>query len=93
MKKNNTVCDNVEDYYNETISSIITQNCNGCHSGTSPSRSILTNNYNDVRSGIELIFDRVGRDKSDVGFMPLGRYKLSDEDISVLNIFLNMECE
>lgn len=89
----NVDCSVVENYYNETIAPIMAQSCNGCHSGNSPSGAVKTNNYNDVRNGIENIINRVQRDQNSSGFMPLGGEKLSNENLSVLDVFLNMECE
>ena len=93
IKVINENCSVVEDYYNETIGPIMTQSCNGCHSDNSPSGGIKTNNYDDVRNGIGSIINRVQRDQNASGFMPLGGEKLSNEDLSVLDEFLNMECE
>ena len=69
------------------------QSCNNCHSGTSPSGGIRTNNYSDVKAGIVSILDRVQRDINENGFMPTGGQKLSNDKISILQMFLEMECE
>lgn len=89
----NQDCFAVEEYYNETVAPIMALSCNECHSGSSPSGFIKTNNYDDVRDGLESIINRIQRDQNSVGFMPLGGEKLSNEDLSVLDVFLNMECE
>jgi hypothetical protein len=86
-------CSIKESYYDTSVSSIMSQSCNGCHSGGSPSGGIRTDNYSDVKNGISSILNRVERDVSMPGFMPLGSQKLSDEKISVLQAFLDMECE
>ena len=86
-------CSTVESFYNNSVASIMTQSCNNCHSGTSPSGGIRTNNYSDVKAGIVSILDRVQRDINENGFMPTGGQKLSNDKISILQIFLEMECE
>ena len=86
-------CSTVESYYNTSIAPIMSQKCNGCHSGNNPSAGLLTNNYIDVKGGIGGILNRVERDNNAPGFMPLGGQKLSTEQISFLQIFLEMDCE
>jgi len=46
-----------------------------------------------VKGGIGGILNRVERDNNAPGFMPLGGQKLSTEQISFLQIFLEMDCE
>ena len=82
-----------ESYYDTSVASIMSQSCNGCHSGGSPSGGIRTNNYSDVKNGISNILNRVERDINMSGFMPLSGQKLSDQKISILQAFLDMECE
>ena len=65
-------CSTVESFYNNSVASIMSQSCNNCHSGTSPSGGIRTNNYSDVKAGIVSILDRVQRDINENGFMPTG---------------------
>tara|TARA_Y100000389_G_C17370458_1_gene468738 strand:- start:430 stop:783 length:354 start_codon:yes stop_codon:yes gene_type:complete len=82
-----------ESYYDTSVASIMSQSCNGCHAGGSPSGGIRTDNYSDVKNGISNILNRVERDINMSGFMPLSGQKLSDEKISILQAFLDMECE
>ncbi|MDB9853640.1 hypothetical protein OAC91_00220 [Candidatus Marinimicrobia bacterium] len=83
----------IESYYSSSVAPIMAQSCNGCHSGTSPSGGILTNNYEDVKNGLNSIINRVERDINVIGFMPLGGEKLTNDKISILHQFLEMECE
>lgn len=51
--KNNSCgenCDTTQFNYSGTISSIISSNCIGCHSGTNPGGGILLNTYDNVKA-------------------------------------------
>lgn len=48
-----TVCDTTSPAYTTTISSIISSNCQSCHSGSSPSAGLSLTSYSQVKSAVE----------------------------------------
>ena len=88
-----TDCSVVEAYYEESVAPILTQNCIGCHSGSSPSGGLNLGDYISVRGGMGDVLDRVNREEGSSGFMPRGGSKLTDAELSILQSFFEMECE
>ena len=86
-------CTNVETYYSESVLPIMEQSCTICHSGNAPSGGLGLDSYSSVRSTMAATLDRVNRDQGSSGFMPQGGNKLTDNEISILQIFFEMECE
>ena len=88
-----TDCSVVEAYYEESVAPILTQNCIGCHSGSSPSGGLNLDDYTSVRGGMGDVLDRVNREEGSSGFMPQVGSKLTDAELSILQSFFEMECE
>ena len=88
-------CIQVEEYYTENIKPILESSCTACHSGSSSSGGLSLDNYtaayNAVKSGD--ILDRIQREPNEPGFMPSGGQKLPAENISLIQIFFEMECQ
>ena len=91
--QNPTDCTVVEAYYEDSVVPILTQNCIGCHSGSSPSGGLNLDDYTSVRNGMGGVLDRVNREEGSSGFMPQGGGKLTDDELSILQSFFEMECE
>ena len=91
--QNHTDCSVVEAYYEESVAPILTQNCIGCHSGSSPSGGLNLDDYITVRRGMGDVLVRVNREEGSSGFMPQGGGKLTDDELSILQSFFEMECE
>ncbi|MBT3179864.1 MAG: hypothetical protein HOB40_02150 [Candidatus Marinimicrobia bacterium] len=89
-----TNCVNIETYYTDYVSPILTSNCIGCHSIENPSGDLALDNftsvYNASKSGD--IINRVNRDEGENWFMPQGGSKLSDSNLDILQTFFDMEC-
>ena len=82
-------CDITNVTYTITISAIMSNNCNACHSGSTPESNVKTDNYNDLK----IIVDNgklSGCVNHDSGFsaMPKDRPKLSDCDLSKINTWI-----
>jgi len=91
--QNPTDCAVVEAYYEESVAPILTQNCIGCHSDSSPSGGLNLDDYTSVRIGMGDVLDRVNREEGSSGFMPQGGTRLTDIELSILQSFFEMECE
>jgi hypothetical protein len=82
-------CDTVNVTYAGIIAPLLSNQCNACHSGSSPSAGISTDNYSDLK----IIVDN-GRFWGSVshadGFskMPKDRPKLSDCDLLKINSWI-----
>ena len=86
-------CSVVEAYYEESVAPILTQNCIGCHSGSTPSGGISLETFSSVQNGMGSVLDRVNREQGSSGFMPDGGSKLPGTDLDILQTFLDMDCE
>ena len=86
-------CTNVETYYSDSVLPIMEQRCTICHSGNAPSGGLGLESFSSVRNSMAATLDRVNRDQGSSGFMPQGGNKLTDNEISILQIFFEMECE
>jgi len=86
-------CAETESFYVETIAPILSQNCVGCHSGESPSGDLRLDSFTSVRNSIESTLDRVNRDQGSAGFMPQGGSKLTEDQMTSLQAFFEMDCE
>ena len=92
-EQNPTDCSVVEAYYEESVAPILTQNCIGCHSGSTPSGGLSLVTYSSVQNGMRSVLERVNREEGSSGFMPLGGSKLPGTDLDVLQTFFDMDCE
>lgn len=83
-------CDTLNVGYSQTIASIMSANCNECHSGAAPSGNIVTDNYDDLK----IIADN-GRlwgavnHESDFSPMPKDRPQLNSCNLSQIRIWLD----
>lgn len=85
------VCEPDEQIFFDLVQPIIEANCLACHSDGSPNGDF--SNYDELRISIlntDLI-DRIQRDVNDVGFMPKGGQKLSEEDIEIITNWIDCE--
>ncbi len=83
-------CDTSNVTYSATISAIMANNCNSCHSGSAPQGNLKTDNYTDLKT----IADNGklwGAVNHESGFspMPKDRPKLSDCDLSKIRIWID----
>ena len=88
-------CSAVETYYTENVAPILSSNCTGCHSGSTPKGDLSLDSYESVYPAIKSgnVRDRVNRNSSgDVLLMPQGGQKLSDANLDILQKFFEMEC-
>ena len=88
-------CSTVESYYDEQIAPILSSNCTGCHSGSTPTGDLSLDSYESVYTAIKSgnVLDRVNRNEGASGFMPDGGTKLSDANLDILQTFFEMECD
>ena len=86
-------CSVVEQYYDNSISQIMSQSCTNCHAGGAPSGGLALDTYSAVRNSMVMILDRVNRPEGSSGFMPQGSGRLSDAELDSLQAFFNMDCE
>ena len=88
-------CSTVESYYDEQIAPILSSNCIGCHSGSTPTSDLSLDSYASVYAAIKSgnVLDRVNRNEGASGFMPNGGTKLSDVNLDILQAFFDMECD
>lgn len=83
-------CDTTNVTYSATISTIMSSNCNSCHSGSAAQAGIKTDNYTDLKT----IADNGklwGAVNHETGFspMPKDRPQLSDCDLSKIRIWID----
>ena len=85
-------CSTVESYYDEQIAPILSSNCTGCHSGSTPTGDLSLDSYESVYAAIKSgnVLDRVNRD--DDLLMPKNGQKLSQLNLDILQTFFDMEC-
>lgn len=72
--------------FTNDISPIISSRCGNCHT-TGP--QTLYVNYQNAKTDINLILDRIQRDQKAAGFMPKNGSKLSEEEISLFKKWLD----
>ena len=83
-------CDTVNISYSGVIAPILSDNCNGCHGGSSPTAGIATDNYDDLK----IIVDNGkfwGSINHETGYtqMPKDKPRLSECDLKKINIWIN----
>jgi hypothetical protein len=69
--------------YTANVKPLIQANCTPCHFPPN-GRAHAYDNYTAVNTDIDKIIDRVNRNPTDRGFMPMRHPKLSDSAINVL---------
>lgn len=69
--------------YTGNVKSLIQANCTPCHFPPN-GRAKALDNYTAVKNNIDDIVNRVNRNPTDRGFMPMRHPKLSDSAINVL---------
>jgi hypothetical protein len=80
-----TICDTSNVTYSKTIAPIFASNCNSCHSGSSPSAGILTDNYTSVNMNIDRIMPAIHY----TGVIKMPReYQLSACDLAKMDIWV-----
>jgi len=83
-------CDTTNITYSQTIAPIMADNCNVCHSGANPQKNVITDNYPDLsiiaKNG--QLWKSVNHDPGFVP-MPYQENKLSDCNLSKINIWIN----
>lgn len=79
----NPAASSVKVTYNANIKTLLASSCTPCHltGGTHPSK---WDDYQTTKSKINGILDRVQRETTATGFMPVGGSKLSAENIALL---------
>lgn len=83
-------CDTTNVTYSASITPIMSNNCNGCHSSSAPSGNIITDTY----EGLKIIADDGslwGAVNHESGYspMPKDRPKLNDCDLTKIGIWLD----
>jgi len=77
--------------YSGSISKIMTANCNSCHTASNPSGNVITDTYSGLYKAAitdSLLMKAVKHDLS-LYPMPVGGSKLSDCDISKLQLWVD----
>lgn len=78
------VCDTSNVQFAAIVNPIITQNCNGCHGGVSPSGGISLEGHTNVKNQITAILNSINS-----GSMPKGSPKLDDCTILKIQTWAN----
>ena len=63
-------CDTFDVQYGADVLPLVTEHCQGCHSGGSPSAGIAFEEHADVAQFADLMLDRMDRDPGDPELMP-----------------------
>jgi len=87
---NPTECDTTNITYSGTVAPLVSSNCNSCHSSTSPSAGIITDNYTDLQTIVNNGKFR-GAINHLQGYqpMPKGGNMLSDCNLAKINLWLD----
>jgi hypothetical protein len=83
-------CDTLNVTYSQTIASIMSASCNGCHGGSAPSGNVRTDTYD----GLKVVADNGklwGAVNHDPGYspMPKDRPKLNECDLKQIQIWID----
>lgn len=87
---NPTNCDTTNVTYAATVAPILATSCNSCHSSSSPSAGIITDNYN----GLQVVINN-GKFRGAINHlsgyspMPKGGSKLNSCDLTKINTWLD----
>jgi hypothetical protein len=82
-------CDTISPTYVVSIAPIFENNCNGCHSSSSSSGSIITDNHADLTTNINKVWLSINH-LSGASPMPQGGTKLSYCDIAKIRNWRNL---
>ena len=75
------ICDTLSPTYTATIAPIFAGNCNGCHSSSSPSGNVVTDNHTSLSTGINKIWLAINHLPGALAMPPNGG-TLSDCDLA-----------
>lgn len=84
-----TGCDTSNITYSASVAPVFTGYCNSCHSGSSPSGGLATDNYNSVKSNITRIRGAINHQPGFLS-MPQNGGKLSSCDLSKIDIWIRL---
>ena len=84
-----TGCDTTNVTYSGTVAPVFAGYCNSCHSGSSPSGGVVTDNYNSVKTNITRIRGSINHQSGFI-FMPQNGGKLSACDLSKIDIWIRL---
>ena len=82
-------CDTTNVTYSGTVAPVFAGYCNSCHSSSSPSGGVLTDNYNSVKTNITRIRGAINHQPGFI-FMPQNGGKLSACDLSKIDIWIRL---
>ena len=82
-------CDTTNVTYSGTVAPVFAGYCNSCHSGSSPSGGVVTDNYNSVKTNIPRIRGAINHQPGFI-FMPQNGGKLSACDLSKIDIWIRL---
>lgn len=83
-------CDTLNVTYSATISSIMANNCNGCHGSGFPQGGVITDNYEDLKIVADngKLWGAVNHDEG-YSAMPQNLPKLNECDLSKIRIWID----
>lgn len=80
-------CDTTNVTYSASVAPIFAGYCNSCHSGSSPSGNIVTDNYNSVKTNMSRIRGSINH-LPGYSLMPKDSGKLPDCDLAKIDIWI-----
>jgi hypothetical protein len=83
-----STCDTTNVTYSGVVSGIFSSNCNGCHSSSSPSGGVVTDNISGVKANITRIWGSINHTGTYQN-MPQNMSKLSDCNLAKIRIWMN----
>lgn len=90
---NNQACDSTNVTYTHTIAPIMSANCNVCHSGLNPQKSITTDNWAGLNAaaagGLDSQLWQAVSHSMKVTPMPYQNGKLSECDLAKIRVWIN----
>ena len=88
-------CEEVQSYYQESVSPIMSNHCIGCHSTSNASGSLSLDSFDSVVDGIMNgeVINRINMESSNPLFMPMGSEKLSQQQLEVIQNFSELLCQ
>jgi len=88
-------CLEIKTYYEESVVSIMNNNCTSCHSGQSGSGGLSLDTFDGVVEGIMngAVIERINLDISSPYLMPPGSEQLSEQELNVIQDFSEILCQ
>jgi hypothetical protein len=83
-----STCDLTNVAYSTTVAPIFANSCNSCHSSSSPSGNIITDNYASVKANMSRIRGAINH-QSGFSPMPKDSQMLSPCDLSKIDVWIN----